>query len=56
MPAPPARLDQIKTLWRELQRSRPTSGRYQELVALIRAETGAHLTPTVVDHTPRPKA
>ncbi len=46
MPMSSARLDRIKELWRELQRTRPTSDRYQELVALIRAEPSAHLTPT----------
>jgi hypothetical protein len=49
-------LDRIKELWRQLQCTRPTSARYQELVALIRAETCAHLTPPVLDHTRRPKA
>ncbi len=56
MPVPAARLDNIKTLWRELQQTRPTSTRYQELVALIRAETFLHLTPTVVNYKPQPKA
>ena len=56
MPVPAARLDNIKTLWRELQQTRPTSTRYQELVALIRAETSAHQTPTDSDKGPRTKA
>jgi hypothetical protein len=53
MPMPSARL---KELWRELQRTRPTTDRYQELVELIRAESSAHRTPTDVDHGPPTKA
>jgi hypothetical protein len=57
MPMSAAQLDRIKELWGELQCTRPTSARYQELVELIRMETFAHLRPIDVDHTPpRPKA
>ncbi len=56
MPAPATRLDQIKTLWRELQHTRPTSDRYQELVGLIHAETSAHLTAMAEHPGPRTKA
>ena len=54
MPAP--RLERVRALWRELQRTPTTSARYQELVALIRAETLAHLTPPAINHQPQPKA
>jgi hypothetical protein len=37
-----ARLDRIKELWRELERMRRTSPRYEELVAEIRAESLAY--------------
>ena len=56
MPAPAKRLDHIKTLWRELQRTRPTSDRYQELIGLIHAETSAHLTAMAKQPEPRTKA
>jgi hypothetical protein len=49
-PMPSARLDNIKQLWRELQRTRPTSDRYKALVELISAESSAHLAPIDVDH------
>jgi hypothetical protein len=51
-----AGLEYMKGLWRELQRTSPTSDRYQELVALIRAEISAHPTPTDMDQglEPRP--
>jgi hypothetical protein len=49
-----ARLERVKELWRELQRTPTTSPRYQELVALIRTETFAPPTPTYT--APRPKA
>jgi hypothetical protein len=39
-----ARLERIKELWRELERTRPTSGRYNALVDMIRAESSAYLT------------
>jgi hypothetical protein len=41
MPMSAAQLDRIKELGGELQCTRPTSGRSQELVELIRAETVA---------------
>ena len=56
MPMSAAQLDRIKELWRQLQCTPTTSARYQELVTLIRAETFAHLMPTLVDQAPRPKA
>jgi hypothetical protein len=37
-----ARLDRIKELWRELERTRRTSPRYEELVGEIRAESLAY--------------
>jgi hypothetical protein len=37
-----ARLDRIKELWRELERTRRTLPRYEELVAEIRAESLAY--------------
>ena len=37
-----ARLDRIKELWRELERTRRTSPRYEELVVEIRAESLAY--------------
>jgi hypothetical protein len=37
-----ARLDRIKELWRELERTRRTSSRYEELVGEIRAESLAY--------------
>jgi hypothetical protein len=36
------RLDRIKELWRELERTRRTSSRYEELVGEIRAESLAY--------------
>jgi hypothetical protein len=36
------RLDRIKELWRELERTRRTSPRYEELVGEIRAESLAY--------------
>jgi hypothetical protein len=36
------RLDRIKELWRELERTRRTSSRYEQLVAEIRAESLAY--------------
>ena len=55
LPLPSPRLEHIKQLWHELQRTRPTSDRYQTLVELIRAETFAHLRAIDVDHGLRPK-
>jgi hypothetical protein len=49
MPMPSARLQE---LWGELQRTRPTTDRYQELVKLIRAEASAYLTQIDGDHGP----
>ena len=46
----------IRSSAAQLQRTRPTAARYQELVELIRAETFAHLKPIAVDHGPQPKA
>lgn len=37
-----ARLDRIKALWRELERTRPTLPRYEELIAEIHAESLAY--------------
>jgi hypothetical protein len=37
-----ARLDRIKELWRELERTRRTSPRYEELVAEIHSESLAY--------------
>jgi hypothetical protein len=37
-----ARLDRIKELWRELERTRRTSPRYEELVRQIRTESVAY--------------
>jgi hypothetical protein len=37
-----ARLDRIKELWRELERTRRTSPRYDELVAEIHSESLAY--------------
>ena len=37
-----ARLDRIKELWRELERTRRTSPRYEELVGEIRVESVAY--------------
>jgi hypothetical protein len=37
-----ARLDRIKELWRELEGTRRTSPRYEDLVAEIRAESVAY--------------
>jgi hypothetical protein len=37
-----ARLDRIKELWRELERTRRTSPRYEELVGEIRVESLAY--------------
>ena len=51
-----ARLERLKVLWRELQCTRPTSDRYQELVGLIHAETSAHLTAMAEHPGPRTKA
>ncbi len=45
--------ERLKVLWRELQRTRPHSKRYKELVTLIRAEAFAHLTPTDSGHIGR---
>ena len=56
MPMTSAGLERVKQLWRELQRTRPTSERYRELVELIRAETSAHLKPSGLDHARRIKA
>jgi hypothetical protein len=39
-----ARLERIRELWRELERTRPTSGRYDALVEKIRTESSAYLT------------
>jgi hypothetical protein len=39
-----ARLDRIKELWRELERTRQTSPRYDELVDAIHAESLAYQT------------
>jgi hypothetical protein len=38
-----ARLERIKQLWRELEGTRPTSGRYDVLVDVIRRESSAYL-------------
>jgi hypothetical protein len=38
-----ARLERIKELWRELEGERPTSGRYNVLVDVIRRESSAYL-------------
>ena len=38
-----SRLERIKELWRELERTRPTSGRYNVLVDVIRRESSAYL-------------
>ena len=38
-----ARLGRIKELWHELEGTRPTSGRYNELVDVIRRESSAYL-------------
>jgi hypothetical protein len=38
-----ARLERIKELWRELEGTRPTSGRYNVLVDVIRRESSAYL-------------
>jgi hypothetical protein len=38
-----ARLERIKELWRELEGTRPTSGRYNGLVDVIRTESSAYL-------------
>ena len=51
-----ARLERIKVLWRELQRTPPTAARYQTLVALIRAERRVHGTSTDVNHRPQTQA
>ena len=56
MPMTAAGLERVKELWRELQRTPTTSARYQELVALIRTETSAPLTPTYAGDSPRTKA
>jgi hypothetical protein len=37
------RLDRIKRLWRELERTRPASGTYNELIGAIRTESLAYL-------------
>jgi hypothetical protein len=37
-----ARLDRIKALWRELERTRRTSARYEELIGEIRTESVAY--------------
>jgi hypothetical protein len=55
MPMTAAGLERVKELWRELQRRPTTSARYQALVALIRTETSAPVTPTYTD-APRTKA
>jgi hypothetical protein len=39
-----ARLERIKELWRELERTRQTASRYDELVEMIRRESSAYLT------------
>jgi hypothetical protein len=39
-----ARLERIKELWRELERTRQTSSRYDVLVEMIRRESSAYLT------------
>jgi len=54
VPMPAAQLDHLKTLWHELQHTRPTSDRYKQLVQLIRAEASAYLAPTVMNHQPQP--
>jgi len=51
-----ARLERIRVLWRELQRTSPTAARYQALVALIRAEHRIHRTATEVTHRPQSQA
>src|SRR5438309_6802366 len=38
-----SRLDRIRELWRELEGIRPTSGRYDVLVDMIRTESSAYL-------------
>jgi hypothetical protein len=38
-----ARLERIKELWRELEGTRPISGRYNVLVNVIRTESSAYL-------------
>jgi hypothetical protein len=38
-----SRLERIKELWRELEGTRPTSGRYNVLVDVIRRESSAYL-------------
>jgi hypothetical protein len=38
-----ARLERIKELWRDLERTRPASGRYTALVEVIRTESVAYL-------------
>ena len=38
-----ARLDRIRELWRELEGTRPASGRYDVLVDVIRTESSAYL-------------
>jgi hypothetical protein len=37
------RLERIKELWRELERTRPTSDRYDALIEVIRTESSAYL-------------
>ena len=39
-----ARLDRIKELWRELERTRRTSPRYEELIGAIHTESLAYQT------------
>ena len=38
-----SRLDRIRELWRELEGTRPASGRYDVLVDVIRTESSAYL-------------